>query len=764
MNDYTTEVSEDYEEVFNEYTNPNKRRLIRSVYFLCLCLLLFIPAINFSGNLKEFFPDVYRNFGDFAILAEEHTIKILSVLTVTAVLWLLFNVAVYCVFAKLYVERKPYSVGDVSAVAELLIEKLNAENNRNIFKKICNRIYLKSVISLKSGYCKEFKTEFVNAVTERLFENEPLNLSAVVFMMGEYSSYIERENKILFSHFVFDNAEYLNETADPLTGKNFLSAIYSAQEKTDIPFLLNPVRKNVAEHFGIETDFSPYKNLKNKRKYDLGAKIVSFIFMCLFLAATEVYLLALYYAFPVLSELLMDKLLFVIAVAVLLVPPILIDGLFIWLTCANKKPNYSYDKALVKPFTVEEVREALQFVSRATAEIAEQEATEQTMQTEETAEPELLPTEGLLTTAETEETTADVEKTVSVAKNAEVYSLTEDVPDYTEFILPTEEPEPHIYESENNKVEKNDADPDKKADRSKRNYKKQFVRFLHKSKVVAITVLTAVAAEVEISVVKLKTALKAVKAKLPSKSAVSALFKNLGKSIAHSLSDKHGEVGSVSKNRTAKPLRTQKPTAERRTAPKKQVSHKETAKTKPKTQPLPVFDFEKDEELFARSFSEKGVGKAKTEVAAGQQKKTQKSVETVPKTFEKPTDDVQFVLSEQSAKNKALDDSIKNYKKQTETAIAEEKEKIKKQQDAVSAAADNSKAKFTAETERVNKKTLSKKEMARFQKERARYERQKALARQVEQNKRIARQQKMLQERILAERKAMREKQNNRNS
>ena len=164
------------------------------------------------------------------------------------------------------------------------------------------------------------------------------------------------------------------------------------------------------------------------------------------------------------------------------------------------------------------------------------------------------------------------------------------------------------------------------------------------------------------------------------------------------------------------------------------------------------------------TFACRRVGKAKTEVAAGQQKKTQKSVETIPKTFEKPTDDVQFVLSEQSAKNKALDDSIKNYKKQTETAIAEEKEKIKKQQDAVSAAADNSKAKFTAETERVNKKTLSKKEMARFQKERARYERQKALARQVEQNKRIARQQKMLQERILAERKAMREKQNNRNS
>ncbi len=341
--------------VINKYTNPNKKRLIRSVYYLIAVLFLFIPAIDFSDKLKSFSFDVYKNFGDFAETAGNNLLKILSITLIVSVIWFAFNLAVFCVFSRLYLTNKPFYDKDSEKLATLLSKTFVFSKTKGLFERIKDYFTIKIFVAIKTGFCKEFSEELINSALYNMFSNDNFNLFAIAKTFSLFSPLISRENKIVFSEYLIQNYKDLWNIENPENGKNYIEIIYELQQKTESPFILEPARSSVENILDVDVPYEPYKKQNSLRKFDFKTKIISFVLLCLMLCFTEVYIIVLCYSYPLLKELFLDNFLLISTMIILSAPIVLIDGIFLWITCANHKPERPIDKTLLLPFTKQEV-------------------------------------------------------------------------------------------------------------------------------------------------------------------------------------------------------------------------------------------------------------------------------------------------------------------------------------------------------------------------------------------------------------------------
>lgn len=356
------DINENYEIIpeeppFYEYQNPNKARLVRSFYYLFTVCFLFLPVINFGKKLKKFFPDVYRSFGDLTPVIEKQSINILIILLVFATAWTCFNIIVYCVFAKLYQHKKPFNNSCVQTLSDIFNKSGCFLIKGPFWLKIKNSFLIKFFIKIKSGFCKDFKIDLINSAINLLWNSDSLNPASVIAIFSVFSNYISKQNKITFSKYISENAETLHTLKQTDSSPSLLELAFSLQEKSEVPFILEPVRNEVALKYNLNFSYLPYSKTLKKRKFDLKIKIISFLLFCILLSLTECYTILLVYAFPVLKDLLLDNLLLTVAVVILVIPPLIINSLFLWLTCGNSRPKISVDNSLLVPFTKSDVTE-----------------------------------------------------------------------------------------------------------------------------------------------------------------------------------------------------------------------------------------------------------------------------------------------------------------------------------------------------------------------------------------------------------------------
>lgn len=327
----------------NTYKNPFKAYVTTGIYFVILAVLLRLPLINFEVNLKYFLPAVYKNFGDFTAKAEVFLTSYLSVLVIIAIAFLCFSAIMYLVFKKFYDFRKPYLSSDIDRVI-LFYDEIIDMSGINLF---INKVKLRGFVNVKSAFCKDFKAELLNAsVNEMLLTDTDLECTA--HLMKMYSGYIERENLVLFNERL--SREYQNTD---------LETIFYLNNIAKVPFVLEPLATSLAENF--ELYYNGEITLKTEeRKYDLTAKIISFVFLCISLIGAELFGVALAFSYGILKETLESTPLAVAVTLVLSFPVVLIVILFLRLVVKNKKPKLENLDELILPVSEQEVEIAIQ--------------------------------------------------------------------------------------------------------------------------------------------------------------------------------------------------------------------------------------------------------------------------------------------------------------------------------------------------------------------------------------------------------------------
>ena len=327
----------------NTYKNPFKAYVTTGIYFVILAVLLRLPLINFEVNLKYFLPAVYKNFGDFTAKAEVFLTSYLSVLVIIAIAFLCFSAIMYLVFKKFYDFRKPYLSSDIDRVI-LFYDEIIDMSGINLF---INKVKLRGFVNVKSAFCKDFKAELLNAsVNEMLLTDTDLECTA--HLMKMYSGYIERENLVLFNERL--SREYQNTD---------LETIFYLNNTAKVPFVLEPLATSLAENF--ELYYNGEITLKTEeRKYDLTAKIISFVFLCISLIGAELFGVALAFSYGILKETLESTPLAVAVTLVLSFPVVLIVILFLRLVVKNKKPKLENLDELILPVSEQEVESAIQ--------------------------------------------------------------------------------------------------------------------------------------------------------------------------------------------------------------------------------------------------------------------------------------------------------------------------------------------------------------------------------------------------------------------